>query len=46
MSAFCLGHDPRVLGLSPVWGSLPGGEAASPSASAAPLACANSLFLK
>ena len=32
MSAFGLGHNPRVLGLSPALGSLLSGESAFPSA--------------
>ena len=38
-------HDPRVLGWSPKSDSLLSGEPASPAPSAAPLACALSLFL-
>ena len=43
----CLGsgHDPRVLGLSPVSGSLLGGKCAPPFPSASPPACALSLSL-
>ena len=33
MSAFSLGHDPGVLGSSPISGSLLSGESASPSPS-------------
>ena len=36
-SAFSSGHDPRVLGLSPMLGSLLSGESASPSPIAPPL---------
>ena len=42
-SAFGLGHDPRVLRLSPTSGSLLSGLPASPSPSAVPPAC--TLFL-
>ena len=38
-------HDPRVLGSSPILGSLLSGEPASPSPSATPPACALSLSL-
>ena len=40
---FASGHDPRVLGSSPMSDSLLSGESASPSPSAAPLAYALSL---
>ena len=37
VSAFGLGHDPGILGLSPTSSSLLGGETASPSPSDPPL---------
>ena len=44
-SAFGLGHDPGVLGSSPISGSLLSEESASPSLSAAPPARVLSLSL-
>ena len=43
VSAFGLGHDPRVLGWRPTSGFLLSGEPTSPSPSAIPPACALSL---
>ena len=45
LGAFGSGHDPRVLGWSPMSGSLLREESASPSSSALPSVCALSLAL-
>ena len=45
VSAFGSGQDLRVLGSSPMSGSLLNGESSSPSPSAPPLACVLSLSL-